>query len=98
VAQPTVSKHLSILEEAGWLDKQRQGTFINYELISGLDPEDHRAILLAHLSLWLKEDPELTALCRLVKNLHRHDLLKKAEKATPGVCRTCGGEITQSER
>ncbi len=94
VAQPTVSKHLSILEEAGWLDKQRQGTFINYELISGLDPEDHRAVLLSNLRVWLKEDPELTALSRLAQNLNRQDLLKRPEKSSSGVCRTCGGEIS----
>ena len=39
IAQPTVSKHLSILEEAGWVDKQRQGkNFIFYQLIEGLAP------------------------------------------------------------
>jgi ArsR family transcriptional regulator, arsenate/arsenite/antimonite-responsive transcriptional repressor len=94
IAQPTVSKHLSILEEAGWLDKNRQGTFINYELVSGVDPEDHRAGLLAILGPWLKEDPEMTALSRLATNLNRQDLLKKTEKPNPSICRTCGEEFS----
>lgn len=97
VAQPTVSKHLSILEEAGWLNKQRQGTFINYELISGLKPDDHRAVLLSNLRSWLQEDPELTALNRFAQNLNRQDLLKRPKKSSLGVCRMCGAKISFSE-
>ena len=99
IAQPTVSKHLSILEEAGWVDKQRQGkNFIFYELIEGLAPEDHRAALLSLLSHWLFEDPELAALSRLAQDLNPQELRKKAESAQSGLCRECGAEITQNER
>ena len=34
VAQPTVSKHLSILEEAGWVDKQRRGKILFFTSLS----------------------------------------------------------------
>lgn len=99
IAQPTVSKHLSILEEAGWVDKQRQGkNFIFYELIEGLAPEDHRAALLSLLSHWLLEDPELTALSRLAQHLNPREILKKAGRPQSGLCRECGAEITQNER
>jgi ArsR family transcriptional regulator len=99
VAQPTVSKHLSILEEAGWVDKQRQGkNFIFYQLIEGLTPEDHRAALLPLLRLWLLEDPGLTALSRLAQDLNPQEILKKAGSPQSGVCQECGAEITQNER
>jgi ArsR family transcriptional regulator len=99
VAQPTVSKHLSILEEAGWVDKQRQGkNFIFYQLIEGLSPEDHHAELLSLLSLWLLEDPELTALSRLAQDLNPQEILKKTGSQQSGHCRECGAEITQNER
>src|SRR5665811_1547512 len=79
IAQPTVSEHLSILEEAGWVDKQRQGkTFIFYQLIEGVAPEDHCAALLSLLSLWLLEDPGLAALSRLAQDLNPQEILKKA--------------------
>ena len=99
IAQPTVSKHLSILEEAGWVDKQRQGkNFIFYQLIEGVAPEDHRAALLSLLSLWLLEDPELAALSRLAQDLNPQEILKKAGSPQSGLCRECGAEITQNER
>ena len=99
IAQPTVSKHLSILEEAGWVDKQRQGkNFIFYQLIEGLAPEDHHAVLLSLLSRWLLEDPELTALSRLAQDLNPLEILKRAERSQAGLCRECGAEITQDDR
>ena len=32
VAQPTVSHHLKVLREAGWLESERRGTWIFYSL------------------------------------------------------------------
>jgi len=32
VAQPTVSHHLKVLREAGWVDTERRGSFIYYRL------------------------------------------------------------------
>jgi len=99
IAQPTVSKHLSILEEAGWVDKQRQGkNFIFYQLIEGLALEDHRAALLSLLRLWLLDDPGLTALSRLAQDLNPQEILKKTGSPQSGLCRECGAEITQNER
>jgi ArsR family transcriptional regulator len=98
IAQPTVSKHLSILEEAGWVDKQRQGkNFIYYELIEGLAPEDHRAALLPLLSRWLLEDPELKALSRRAQDLNPEEILKRSSKPLLGFCRECGADITLNE-
>jgi len=98
VAQPTVSKHLSILEEAGWVDKQRQGrNFIFYHLIEGLAPEDHRAAVLSLLRPWLLEDPELTALSRLAQDLNPEEIFRGAEKPRSGLCRECGAEIALTE-
>ena len=99
IAQPTVSKHLSILEEAGWVDKQRQGkNFIFYQLIEGLAPEDHRAALLSLLSLWLLEDSELTALSHLAQDLNPQEILKKAGSPRSGLCRECGAELAPTEQ
>ena len=99
IAQPTVSKHLSIMEEAGWVDKQRQGkNFIFYQLIEGLAPEDHRAALLSLLSHWLLEDPELTALSHLAQDLNPLEILKRGERSQSGLCRECGAEITPNDR
>ena len=99
IAQPTVSKHLSILEEAGWVDKQRQArNFIFYHLIAETRPEDHRAALLALLRPLLLEDHELTVLSRLAQDLNPEDILKGTQKPLSGLCRECGAEIAPAER
>jgi len=99
VAQPTVSKHLSILEEAGWVDKERRGkNFIYYQLIEGIAPEDHRTTLLSLLRPWLLEDPELTLLSRMAQNLNPEEILRGTEKSRSGFCRECGAEITLNDR
>jgi len=99
IAQPTVSKHLGILEEAGWVDKQRQaGNFIFYHLIEEGGSEDHHAALLALLRPMLLADPELTALSRLAQDLNPEEIFKRAEKPRSGLCRECGAEITPASR
>jgi ArsR family transcriptional regulator len=99
IAQPTVSKHLSILEEAGWVDKERrEKNFIFYHLSAGLPPEDHRAELLPLLSGWLLADPGLTALSRLAQDLDPREILARTGKSPSGVCRECGADILPVER
>ena len=99
IAQPTVSKHLSILEEAGLVDKQRHArNFIFYHLVEGAVPEDHRAALLALLRPWLLDDPELTVLSRIAQDLNPEEIFKKSNKPLSSHCRECGAEITPAER
>lgn len=76
ITQPSVSKHLRILEEAGLVDKTRQGQFIDYRLAVYDDPEDQRAALMALLSPWLRDDAELTAFSRQAQAIHRLDLCR----------------------
>jgi ArsR family transcriptional regulator, arsenate/arsenite/antimonite-responsive transcriptional repressor len=35
IAQPTVSKHLKILEEAGLVEFRKDGLWVNYSLVNG---------------------------------------------------------------
>ncbi|MCI5208574.1 MAG: ArsR family transcriptional regulator [Candidatus Electrothrix sp. ATG2] len=55
LAQPTVSKHMKILEEAGLVKRRRQGTWILYSLAD--DEESiYAQTMLAQLKGWLKDD------------------------------------------
>ncbi len=74
ITQPSVSKHLRILEEAGLVDRNRSGQFIDYYLAPPTDPTDQRAALMAHLIPWLQIDPELAAFNQQAKNIDRYDL------------------------
>jgi ArsR family transcriptional regulator, arsenate/arsenite/antimonite-responsive transcriptional repressor len=76
ITQPSVSKHLRILEEAGLVDRNRSGQFIDYHLAPPTDPTDQRAALMAHLIPWLQIDPELAAFSQQAKNIDRQDLCR----------------------
>ncbi|OPX19596.1 MAG: hypothetical protein BZ151_08380 [Desulfobacca sp. 4484_104] len=83
ITQPSISKHLRILEEAGLVTKTRQGQFIDYQLAAAPDPADQRAALLALITPWLRADPELQDLSRRASGLKREQLCRsEAQNAT----------------
>jgi len=61
LAQSTVSKHMKILEDAGLVDRRRQGTWILYSLADGSESE-YAAAMLKDLQGWLDDDQELAQL------------------------------------
>ena len=58
LAQSTVSKHLKLLEDAGLVDRKRQGTWIIFSLADGSDTV-YAKTMLAELRGWLDDDTEL---------------------------------------
>jgi ArsR family transcriptional regulator, arsenate/arsenite/antimonite-responsive transcriptional repressor len=56
LAQPTVSKHMKILEEAGLVKRRRQGTWILYSLSNG-EESVYARTMLDQLKGWLGNDP-----------------------------------------
>lgn len=61
MAQPTVSSHMKILEDAGLVNKERQGTWMIYS--QALDSESpYVRTMLAELRGWLSEDAPLRAM------------------------------------
>lgn len=58
LAQPTVSSHMKILEDAGLVHKERQGTWMIYSHADG-DDSVYARTMLATLKDWLNEDVEL---------------------------------------
>ena len=76
VAQPTVSKHLKILENAGLVDSQKDGLWVNYYLTDGgLNP--FVATLLGNLRHWLEEDPDVLRLRKKLPSIRREDVCKR---------------------
>lgn len=69
ISQPTVSKHLKILEEAGLVDYRKDGLWVNYHLSDGGD-SPYAASLLGNLRHWLNDAPEIE---RLVEKLPSFD-------------------------
>ena len=58
LAQSTVSKHMKILEDAGLVDRKRQGTWMIYSLADGRESVFAKT-LLTELGSWLDDDGEL---------------------------------------
>ena len=76
IAQPTVSKHLKILEEAGMVDYAKDGLWVNYFLADG-SASPYASSVLGNLKHWLEEDPEIAELVKKVPLLNREELCAK---------------------
>jgi len=83
ITQPSVSKHLRILEEAGLVEKERSGQFIDYRLAPAPDSLDERAALMGHLIPWLRDDPELKAFSLRAAQIDRRSLCSRPGTAEP---------------
>jgi len=65
LAQPTVSRHLKVLVDAGLITGRKVGPWVHYRLAQ--HPETPYArVMLAALSGWLEDDPEVRAMRRNV--------------------------------
>ena len=69
LAQPTISKHLKLLEDAGLVKSYKDKLWVNYRSATGEDSV-YAKNLLKNLSGWLKDDPEIANL--MPKSLHVH--------------------------
>ncbi len=76
IAQPTVSKHLKILEEAGLVDYAKDGLWVNYFLSDGQN-SPYASSVLGNLKHWLEDDPEVVELVKKVPFLNREELTAK---------------------
>ncbi len=76
IAQPTVSKHLRILEEAGLVDYAKDGLWVNYFLADGHN-SPYASNVLGNLKHWLEDDPEIVELVKKVPFLNRVELTAK---------------------
>ena len=75
IAQPTVSKHLKVLEAAGLVGREKEGLWVNYSLSDG-GRSPYAASLLGNLKHWLEDDPEIRDLFERSKGLRREDLCR----------------------
>ena len=73
MAQPSVSKHLKILEEAGLVESRKDGMWVNYSLPK--KPETSYAKhMLEILGDWLDDDREIKNTALLARTLDRCEI------------------------
>lgn len=77
VTQPSVSRHMRILEEADVVTHRREGLWINYRLnVDSLNP--YARVLLGHIQGWLEENSEIQALLQKASTLDREVICRKS--------------------
>ncbi len=73
ISQPNVSKHLKILEDAGLVEFQKDGLWVNYFLAQGKQ-SPYAASLLGNLKHWLDSDPDVANLIDKASTLDREEI------------------------
>ena len=73
IAQPTVSKHLKILENAGIVAYKKDGLWINYFLTDGRR-SPYAASLLGNLRHWLENDAEIFEIIQKLPDVTREEI------------------------
>ncbi|MFP4350376.1 MAG: ArsR/SmtB family transcription factor [Thermodesulfobacteriota bacterium] len=73
IAQPTASKHLKLLEEAGFIGFRKEGLWVNYYLETGAD-SPYVAVLQGNLRHWLNDDAQVQALMEKLPAIDRRTL------------------------
>jgi ArsR family transcriptional regulator len=76
LAQPTISKHLKLLEDAGLIEGRRDKLWVNYFLAKEAETIYAKTMLL-NIKKWLNDDPEVASLRLKSLHVHREEICKK---------------------
>lgn len=76
MAQPTVSKHLKVLEEAGLVKSSKDGLWVNYSVTDGSD-SPYAASLLGNIRHWFSDDKNIQLLENKLPVIQRENICKK---------------------
>lgn len=76
IAQPTVSNHLKVLEDAGLVYSRKTGLWVNYFVSDG-NRSPYVAALLGNLRHWLKDDPEIARILEALPTIGREAICKR---------------------
>ncbi len=71
LAQPTVSKHLKVLEEAGLVASRKEGQWVHYRLCP---TSTYAEAMLAQLKGWLTTDSDVRGVLAQLPSIDRHVL------------------------
>ena len=76
VSQPSVSKNLKILEDAGLVDFRKDGLWVEYYLTDG-NKSPYVASLLGNLRHWMEDESEVEALIKRIPFIRREEVCKR---------------------
>jgi len=76
ITQPSVSRHLSLMKDAGLVGDKRNGPWIDYELCEE-KMNQYAHVIQSHLKEWVNDDPDVKNDLRKIKSLKREELCGK---------------------
>ncbi|MBU2498082.1 MAG: metalloregulator ArsR/SmtB family transcription factor [Proteobacteria bacterium] len=76
ISQPSASKHLKVLEDAGFVDFKKDGQWVNYYITDGRK-SPYAASLMGNLRHWLEDDPEIADLVKRLPDIRREEICRK---------------------
>ncbi len=76
ISQPSVSKNLKILEEAGLVQFNKDGLWVNYYLSNG-GKSPYVASILGNLRHWLEDEQEVADLIKNLPGIRREEICRK---------------------
>ena len=75
LAQSTISSHLKLLENAGFIESYKDGLWVNYNIVSGLNPFSAELIEMIYKNL--KNDKQIKSDFEKIKKVSRDIICKK---------------------
>ncbi|MEJ5300983.1 MAG: metalloregulator ArsR/SmtB family transcription factor [Thermodesulforhabdaceae bacterium] len=79
LAQPTVSKHLKVLEEADLITYSKENLWVNYRVYKET-PNPYAKILIQFLEEWLEDDPAIKEVIFRIDTVDRYQICSPAFK------------------
>jgi len=76
LAQPTISKHLKILEDAGLVVFSKDGLWVNYQLSRKVE-NPYAECLLKNIKAWMNEEASVSKLVAKLPFINREEICKK---------------------
>jgi ArsR family transcriptional regulator len=76
ITQPSVSRHLSMLRDAGLVKDERDSQWINYQLCEE-KVNKYAPVIMGNIRKWINEDPRVSRDAGMLKTLNREKLCKK---------------------
>ena len=73
IPQPSVSKHLKVLGNAGLVTSQKDGLWVNYRISEGSN-SPYVATVLRSFRNWLEDDAQLAEILRKLPSIRRENL------------------------
>jgi ArsR family transcriptional regulator len=71
ISQPSVSRHLRLLEDADLVRSAKDGMWNNFRLAKPEEANPYATIILAHLQEWLEDDASVQELLKQAKVVDR---------------------------